>query len=108
MTQPVSPALRAWVVAQLAIGHSPAALRISMRDAGWQDDAAEAALAEVFALAGAAPIERSASEDRPKALPGPNLEGSPLHVDAGDRQVQIMQTMRHPRVVVFGNSRSVR
>ncbi len=103
MTQPVSPELRAWVGAQLAIGHSPAALRISMRDAGWQDDAAEAALAQVFALPGAAPVEGGPTGDGPKALPGPNLEGSPLHVDAGDRQVQIMQTMRHPRVIVFGN-----
>ncbi len=103
MSQAVSPELRAWAVAQLALGHSPAALRISMRDAGWQDDAAEAALAEVFALAGTGLVEGILDEDRPKALPGPNLEGSPLYVDAGDRQVQVMQTMRHPRVVVFGN-----
>ncbi len=103
MTQPISPELRAWVVAQLAIGHSPPALRISMRDAGWQDDAAEAALVEIQALAGGVLGEVGSADDMPKALPGPNLEGSPLHVDAGDRQVQVMQTMRHPRVVVFGN-----
>jgi prolyl 4-hydroxylase len=108
VSQGVSPELRAWAVAQLAIGHSPAALRMSMREAGWQDDAAEAALAEVLALAGVAPGDAAAAgslsdEGGPKALPGPNLEGSPLYVDAGDRQVQVMQTMRHPRVVVFGN-----
>ena len=103
MTQPISPELRAWIVAQLAIGHSPAALRISMRDAGWQDDAAEAALVEVQALAGGVLGEVGLADDMPKALPGPNLEGSPLYLDAGDRQVQVMPTMRHPRVVVFGN-----
>ncbi len=103
MTQPVSSELRAWVVAQLAIGHSPAALRMSMREAGWQDEAGEAALTEVFALADGAPVAGGPAVGAQKALPGPNLEGSPLYVDAGDRRVQVMQTMRHPRVVVFGN-----
>ncbi|MBB1600132.1 2OG-Fe(II) oxygenase [Variovorax sp. UMC13] len=101
MTQPVTPELREWVVAQLAAGHSVAALRTSMRMAGWQDTATDAALAE---------IERGAPEIAPvtvtaasAALPGPDLEGSPLYLEAGDRRVHVLHTLAHPRVVVFGD-----
>ena len=101
MTQPVTPELREWVVAQLAAGHSVAALRTSMRMAGWQDAATDAALAE---------IERGAPEIAPVtvtaasgALPGPDLEGSPLYLEAGDRRVHVLHTLAHPRVVVFGD-----
>jgi prolyl 4-hydroxylase len=35
-------------------------------------------------------------------VPDPRLDDSPLYVDAGDRQVCVLQNMRDPRVVVFG------
>ncbi|MDA7415440.1 2OG-Fe(II) oxygenase [Xenophilus arseniciresistens] len=110
--QPISPELREWIVAQLAAGHSVAALRQSMQAAGWHDDATTAALAEVErsvtsrtgdpAASGAA-VAKSVAADANKPLPGPSLEGSPLYLDAGDRRVQVLQTVQHPRVVVFGN-----
>ncbi|MDM0114234.1 2OG-Fe(II) oxygenase [Variovorax sp. J22R133] len=101
--QPISPELRAWVVEQLAAGHTVPALRASMREAGWHNDAIDAALVQVEAGA-AAPALPSAAPAGPRtAMPGPMLEGSPLYIDAGDRRVQVLQTMRHPRVVVFGN-----
>lgn len=97
--QAISPELREWVVAQLAAGHSIPSLRASMRDAGWHDDAADAALAEVEApargLAAAAPVRAS--------MPGPDLSNAPLYIDTGDRRVQVLQTLRHPRVLVFGD-----
>ncbi|AMM25479.1 2OG-Fe(II) oxygenase [Variovorax sp. PAMC 28711] len=99
MTQVISPELRAWVTAQLAAGHSLSALRGSMRDAGWQADIADAALLEIESqdtgLAAVAPAR--------VALPGPDLDGAPMHLDAGDRRVRVLQTLRHPRVVVFGD-----
>ncbi len=153
--QPLSPELRAWIVAQRAEGHSVAALRTSMRTAGWTDAAADAALAglvdappatgvasparEAATAAGAAgpggeaaaataagagsaasmagaATHGSAGAGRPRiaqpgaatgetraALPGPDLDGAPLYLDAGDRRVKVLQTMEHPRVVVFGN-----
>ncbi len=104
--QPISPELREWIVAQLAAGHSVAALRQSMHAAGWRDDATDAALAEVergaSATAGPPPVEAAASAARTE-MPGPRLEGAPLYLDAGDRRVQVLQTVQHPRVVVFGN-----
>lgn len=101
MAQVISPELRAWVAAQLADGHTVSALRASMREAGWQPEAVDAALADVaasadgFVAVGAAPAG--------SAMPGPALDGAPLYLDAGDRRVQVLQTLRHPRVVVFGN-----
>jgi len=97
--QSISPELREWVAAQLAAGHSVPSLRASMRAAGWHDDAADAALQGIemqsAGAQGAAPP--------PPALPGPDLSASPLYIDAGDRHVQVLQTMRHPRVIVFGD-----
>ncbi|HZF82106.1 MAG TPA: 2OG-Fe(II) oxygenase [Burkholderiaceae bacterium] len=101
--QPISPELREWIVAQLAAGHSVPALRQSMHAAGWRDDATDAALAEVERATrggnAADPADAPARAD----MPGPNLENSPLYLDAGDRRVQVVQTVKHPRIVVFGN-----
>lgn len=97
--QAISPELREWVVAQLAAGHSAPSLRASMRDAGWHPEVAEAALAEVEGqAAGPAAVTPPRAE-----MPGPDLSTSPLYIDTGDRRVQVLQTMRHPRVVVFGD-----
>jgi len=94
----VSPELREWMAAQLAAGHSIPALRASMRDAGWHDDVAEAALAELqLQTADAAPVAPQ------RAMPGPDLAAAPLEIEAVDRRVQVLQTMRNPRVVVFGS-----
>lgn len=97
--QAISPELREWIVTQLAAGHSVPSLRASMRAAGWHDAAADAALGEVeMKVAGTAAVP----EPR-KAMPGPDLSAAPLYVDAGDRRVQVLQTMRNPRVIVFGD-----
>lgn len=97
--QAISPELREWIVTQLAVGHSVPSLRASMRAAGWHDDAADAALSEVeMKVAGIAAVPEPG-----KAMPGPDLSAAPLYVDAGDRRVQVLQTMRNPRVIVFGD-----
>lgn len=97
--QAISPELREWIATQLAVGHSVPSLRASMRAAGWHDDAADAALSEVeMKVAGIAAVPEPG-----KAMPGPDLSAAPLYVDAGDRRVQVLQTMRNPRVIVFGD-----
>jgi prolyl 4-hydroxylase len=98
--QAISPELREWIVTQLAAGHSIPSLRASMRDAGWHADVAERALAEFEPARAAAPVAAPAA---PVAMPGPDLSNAPLYIDAGDRRVQVLQTMVHPRVVVFGD-----
>jgi len=99
MSQAISPELREWLVSQLAAGHSVPALRASMRAAGWKDAATDLALAQLEA---GFPHVEVAKPPRTH-MPGPDLEGAPLYIDAGDRRVQVLHTMRHPRVVVFGN-----
>ncbi|MBU2410714.1 MAG: 2OG-Fe(II) oxygenase, partial [Gammaproteobacteria bacterium] len=74
-------------------------LRASMRDAGWHDGVADAALAEVEK---AAKGESVAVAPR-ASMPGPDLSGSPLYIDAAGRRVEVLQTLRNPRVIVFGN-----
>ncbi|WP_213954979.1 2OG-Fe(II) oxygenase [Variovorax sp. dw_954] len=97
--QAVSPELRAWIVSQLAAGHSIPALKTSMRDAGWHDDVASAALAELGPLATGAGVAPAP----PREMPGPDLSNAPLEIDADGRKVQVLQTLQNPRVIVFGN-----
>lgn len=101
MTQPVTPELRSWLVSQLAAGHSVAALRQSMRAAGWQDAASDAALADIERDAGSPTLPALPKQARP--MPGPDLDGSPLYLDAGDRRVHVLHTVTQPRIVVFGD-----
>lgn len=97
--QAISPELREWVAVQLAAGHSLPSLRASMRAAGWHDDVADVALQGIEVQGAVVP----AADPSHLGLPGPDLSASPLYVDAGDRRVQVLQTMRHPRVIVFGD-----
>lgn len=110
MTAVLTPEVRAWAEAQFAAGHDARALRRSMREAGWDDASADAVLA---GLAGPGLASRPAATggttavDVPRtshgAMPGPDLTTAPLYIDAGDRRVQVLQTVRHPRVIVFGD-----
>jgi prolyl 4-hydroxylase len=107
MTPLVTPELRQWARAQLDAGHTAHALRGSMREAGWADDAAEAVLAEFGSRAEstAKPASDAASTALApgRSLPGPDLDASPLYIEALGRRVQVLQTVRHPRIVVFGD-----
>ncbi len=117
----VSAELRAWVAQQRADGFSSPALLVSMREAGWDEAAAQAALAESAdggsgetggsggqraalskaANSGMAANAADATLGRP--MPGLAQQDGALTIDAGDRRVRILQTMKHPRLVVFGD-----
>jgi prolyl 4-hydroxylase len=101
-TQPVTPELRQWIVAQAQAGHKPEAVLDAMRASGWAQDVAIQALEET--LNGfLAEHAQAAGLPAPMPVPGPDLAESPLWLDAGDRQVQVLLTMALPRVVVFGS-----
>lgn len=72
-SQPISDDLRRWVAEQLAAGHTIGALRNSMREAGWMQDAIDAALGAVVA----APAPAQAPVVPRNAMPGPALDGAP-------------------------------
>ncbi len=112
MNQAISRELQEWFRAQRVAGHSAAQLRASMLEAGWHNDVTDAVLADIergaeVATTGAPAQGASPAAARPaqpaQPMPGPDLTHSPLYLDAGDRRVQVLQTLRHPRVVVFGN-----
>jgi prolyl 4-hydroxylase len=100
-SQVASPELRQWIIEQARSGHSPETVLKAMTDAGWHEDLAVSTLEDV--LAGfLAKQRRSETLPPPSPVPEPHLEGSPSSVFAHDRSVQVLLSMRDPRVVVFG------
>jgi prolyl 4-hydroxylase len=72
-----------------------------MLASGWNEDVAIEAMESTLR----AHVEATAvQQGLPPAVPVPdaNLDESPLYVDAGDRQVCVLQAMYEPRVIVFG------
>jgi prolyl 4-hydroxylase len=100
-TQQITPQLRQWIVEQAQAGHSAEAVLKSMLASGWAEDVAVEAMETT--LRGHLDQE-AVQQGLPAALPvpDPNLAESPLYIDAGDRQVCVLQQMYNPRVVVFG------
>jgi prolyl 4-hydroxylase len=92
--------LREWIVAQAAAGHSPEVVVEAMRVSGWEEGVARTALAAVLGEKAATSVA-AAAPARP--LPGPPSCNERPRVPAGDREVEVLMAMSHPRVVVFGD-----
>jgi prolyl 4-hydroxylase len=101
LVQPVTAELRKWIIDQATAGCQPEAVLQSMIASGWREEVAIAALEDTL---------RGFLDDRAKAavlppaapVPEPWPAGMPTVVDAGDRSVRILMSMREPRVIVFG------
>jgi len=100
-TQQVTTELRQWIVAQASAGQPPEAVLKSMLESGWAEEVAVAALEDTL---------RGYLTDHAKAhgLPPPVTVPEPLAMDgevnlqALDREVQVVASLRGPRVIVFG------
>lgn len=119
MSQEVTPELRRWIVEQAAAGFEPDAVLKAMTDAGWDEAVALTALeatlsahlaqhrpaqATVQQAPAAAPVvSADASAAFQPVVPQPDLRGSPRQLDAGDRAVDVIVSLRRPPLVVFGN-----
>ena len=110
--QPISAELRQWIVEQARAGIKPDAVLEAMEAAGWAEDVALHAMETTLAehLSGAlreadAPATAAAATQLPPALPVPDPLGAEpaLYLDAGDRRVAMLATLRKPRIMVFGN-----
>ena len=122
MAQTVTPELRRWIIDQASAGCTPDSVLKAMLDAGWDASVAETALERTLIehlsavapgqLAQAGPEVQEAVKAAQAAqplsgvgspVPTIDLTGSPRRVWAGDRWVDIITHMNHPRVVVLGN-----
>jgi prolyl 4-hydroxylase len=100
--QLITPELRKWIVEQAQAGHQPDSVLASMKASGWQEDTAIEALETTLTdfLA-----QRAKEQQLPPAVRVPDaaVEKSPAWLDGGDRQVQVLMSMRSPRVISLGN-----
>ncbi|MFN3957016.1 MAG: 2OG-Fe(II) oxygenase [Tepidimonas ignava] len=101
MSQTITPELRTWIVQQAQAGCTPEAVLQAMLRAGWNEDVALAAMEQTLQEHVAS---LPAAAQAPVA-PRPQLalrEGAHT-IDAGDRIVHVLATLRRPRLAVLGN-----
>ncbi|HUG25878.1 2OG-Fe(II) oxygenase [Piscinibacter sp.] len=99
--QEITPELRQWIVAQASAGQPPDAVLKSMIASGWAEDIAIVALEDTLrgflvdhAKANGLPV--------PAVVPEPMATEGETLLQAGDREVHVLASIRNPRVVVFG------
>lgn len=101
-SQTITPALREWIVAQAEAGHDAPSVLKAMLDSGWQEEVAIQAMETTLSDHLEAQALKQGLPPR-SAVPEPDLDESPLCIDAGDREVSVLLVMAQPRIVVFGN-----
>ena len=101
MQQFVTPELRQWIVGQAQAGVPPEQVLAAMQASGWQEDVALKALEDTLQSFLAEHAKVEALPD-PVPVPEPKLQESPSVLQTDDRRVEILLSMKHPRVVVFG------
>ncbi|WP_201495316.1 2OG-Fe(II) oxygenase [Rubrivivax sp. A210] len=102
-TQAITPELRQWILDQALAGCQPADVLAAMRNSGWDEDTAVAAmeqtlrerLQQVGHTVTAAPASGA-------PVPEPALEAAPTRLSAEGHEVRVLTTLKRPRVVVFG------
>ena len=99
--QPITPELRRWIVAQAEAGMAHDEILRGMIASGWHEAVAQTALAET--LQTQPPVSSPAGSIAlpAGAMPEPAAEGVTSVVAEG-HTVQVIMTLRQPRVVVFG------
>ena len=106
MRQSVTPELRQWIIEQAQAGFAPEAVVEAMKASGWDEAVAIEALETTLrdhlqGLSSGQSVQPLPGDGSP--VPDVRLEGSPREVDLGDRVVQILVSLRQPRLVVLGN-----
>ena len=105
--QYISVELRQWIVAQAQAGVAPESVLEAMKSSGWHEDVAIKALEETLrdhltkhaATQAAAPSDH---EPQPVPVPDAPLADSPSKIRILDRDVTVLMTMKHPRIIVLG------
>ncbi len=101
-TQTVTDELRRWIIAQAEAGCRPEDVVAAMVKSGWDEGVALAAMETT--LRERLDEVAASREPAPPAVPvpEPKLDGAPPFLTVGGHRIQVLTTMRNPRVVVFG------
>ena len=100
--QTVTPELRQWIIEQAQAGCRPEDVLASMRASGWDEAVAVSALEHTLQDFLGRPAAAAQALPPPVRVPEPALANAPSRLLAGDREVSVLLTMQHPRLVVFG------
>ncbi|MFM7532511.1 MAG: 2OG-Fe(II) oxygenase [Rubrivivax sp.] len=112
VVQSITPELRRWIVAHAEAGCQPEDVVQAMVASGWHEEVAIEALEQTLrgrleevrqsrldpAAAGALSANTAGT-----AVPEPAVAEGATVIEADGHAVEVVMTMRHPRVVVFGN-----
>jgi prolyl 4-hydroxylase len=100
--QNVTPELRQWIIDQAKAGRPPDEVLKSMMASGWEEDVALAALEDT--LAGFLKEHAQANGlPAPVPVPEPDLTDAPTMLVVGGHEIEVVLTLRNPRVIVFGH-----
>ena len=100
-SQAITPELRQWIIDQAGAGITAPALIAAMGQSGWAEDVAVQAVEEVL-RAHLDGVAQAQGLPPARPVPDPAIADSPLFLDAGDRQVEVLMAMANPRVVLLG------
>ena len=92
-TTPINDDLRKWIISQAQTGCTPDTLIQAMLSVGWNEAVAIKAIDST--------LRDHLTTQEAIAMPNPNLEGSPLYLDVGDKVVTVLASMQNPRIVVL-------
>jgi prolyl 4-hydroxylase len=87
--------LQDWILHNTEVGHSPEALLEKLVSAGWNEAVALDALERT--------LRSRVAELGILTVPEPDLSGSPTAVSVGDRRMEVLLSVKMPRLVVFKN-----
>jgi prolyl 4-hydroxylase len=99
--------LREALLRQALAGCAPEVLIEPLVALGWQPDAAVSAVEQIIRQHLAAHAQEH-SLPVPQRVPGPAALNAEPVIEAGDRRVQVLASLLHPRVIVFGDLLSAR
>ncbi len=104
LVQTITPELRRWIVAQAEAGCRLEDVLQAMKASGWDETVAAAALEQTLRerLAELNPQASVSPLDAATPLPEPALQAAPSVIVVEGHAVQVLATLRHPRVIVFG------
>jgi prolyl 4-hydroxylase len=101
-TASIDPDLRHWIIDQARAGKSPESVLKPLLDRGWEKQRAIDAVEEI-AREFVAEHARANDLPEPVRVPAPSTLNGPSVIRVAGRDVQVLASLLHPRVVVFGN-----